>query len=395
MSTFLKQKFVVAAIVMVTAVLMIFGLAMMGSVLGAKPKELPLALAVLDQPADLPTGGQLAVGEMVKDRVTGLKELPVKWHLAGSEEEVQAMMDRQEVYGALVLPADFSAGVMSLGSPEPKPAAVKLYVNEGMSSQGVTAARTILQQMALTMKTELTGTVLTLAEQRVEQVPIGSVRALLQPFETEEVGVHPVGANNAGGTAPNLLTQIMWIGSMIMSVFFFLAARAAREEGGAWGVVGGQIFVGLVLTAGASGLLVWMAVSWYGMEMADPAAVWLFLWLSASAFFLMQTALFNWIGFPAIALLVMLLFFSLPILNVAPEFLPQATRDLLYSWTPFRYVADGLRSLMYYGGEFGMGLPYTVLWSIAGVGLAVVLASALRRGRARAEATAPVSAQSV
>ena len=360
---------------------MVFGLAMMGLVAGAKPKELPLALTVLDQPASLPAGGSLAVGDMVKIRITGLKELPVKWHLAETQEDALGMMDRQEVYGALVVPADFSAKVLSLASMEPQPAAVKLYINEGMSLQGVTAARTLLQQIALTMKTELAATVLTMAEQRVSELPAPVVRSLLQPFEIEEVTVHPVGTNNAGGTAPNLLTQIMWIGSMLMSVFLFLAAQEARREGRAWGVVGAQTLTGVIIAAGASGLLVWMAVSWYGMEMADSLRIWLFLWLVASSFFLLQSALLNWIGFPVVVVFVLILFFSMPILNIAPEFLPQAARDFLYSWTPLRYAADGLRSLMYYSGQYGMRLPCTVLSCLAGAGLAAMLASGLRRGK--------------
>ncbi|MGG1314381.1 hypothetical protein [Cohnella laeviribosi] len=174
---------------------------------------------------------------------------------------------------------------------------------------------------------------------------------------------------------------------------FFLAAKAARRAGGKWGAVTGQAITGLVLSAGASGFLVWMAVSWYGMEMKDVTGVWLFLWLTASAFFLMQSALFNWLGIPAVAILVLLLFFSLPILNLAPEFMPQATQEWLYSWTPFRYVASGLRNLMYFGGEHGMGLPYTVLWSIAGVSLAVVLASGLRKEPKSEVAAAPAHVQ--
>lgn len=106
----------------------------------------------------------------------------------------------------------------------------------------------------------------------------------------------------------------------------------------------------------------------------------------------LQTALLNWIGFPAMALLVLLLFFSMPLLNVAPEFMPQATQDWLYSWTPFRYAASGVRNLMYFGGEHGMSLPYGVMWGIAGGGLAAILASALRQPRPAASHAAPAPA---
>ncbi|WP_276356462.1 YhgE/Pip domain-containing protein [Cohnella caldifontis] len=395
MSVFFRQKFVRIAVGAALAVLMIFGLAMMGSVLGAKPKALPVVLAVLDQPADLPGGGQLAVGKMVQEKVEGLAQLPVKWIRADSEEAALAALDRQEAYGALVIPADFSAGVMSLAGPEPKTAKVKLYMNEGMNAQGVSAVRTILQQVAQNVGTELSKQALQMVGQQTEQIPVGKVQALLAPFQVEEASVHAVGSGNGNGSAPVMLTQIAWMGSLIMSVFLFLAGQGARRAGGAWGAAAGQTIAGLALAAGVSGFLVWMAHSWYGMEMADIGAVWLFLWLAAAAFFLMQSALFNWLGIPAVALLVLLLFFSLPILSLAPEFLPQVTQDWLYSWTPFRYVASGLRSLMYFGGDSGMSLPYGVLWGIAGVSLVVLLASALRPDKARVAKTAELAAATV
>jgi uncharacterized phage infection (PIP) family protein YhgE len=351
-------------------------------------------LAVLDQPADLPGGGQLAVGQTVRERIEGLSELPVKWIRAGSEEETLAALDRQEAYGALVIPADFSAGVLSLAGAEPNPAQVKLYVNEGMNAQGVSAVKTMLQQIVQNIRGELSSQALQMAGQQSGQIPAGKAQALLSPFQLEEVTVHAVGAGNGSGSAPVMLTQITWMGSLITSVFLFLAGKFARRAGKAWGVAAAQTVTGLAMMAAASGFLVWMAHSWYGMDLADIGAVWLFLWLTASAFFLIQSALFNWLGVPAVALLVLLLFFSLPVLNLAPEFLPQTTQDWLYSWTPFRYAVSGLRSLLYFGGDSGMDLPYGVLWGIAGASLLVLLASALRPSKAPSAkaAAAPASA---
>lgn len=49
----LKQKMTWLAVAIVLVVLIVFELAMRGSVLGSKSKELPVALVVLDQPAEL------------------------------------------------------------------------------------------------------------------------------------------------------------------------------------------------------------------------------------------------------------------------------------------------------------------------------------------------------
>lgn len=58
----LTQKMMWLGLVLVLIVLTVVGVAMMGSVLGSKPKELPVALVILDQPAELSTGGTFAEG---------------------------------------------------------------------------------------------------------------------------------------------------------------------------------------------------------------------------------------------------------------------------------------------------------------------------------------------
>ena len=62
---FLKQNMLWIGALVVILALSVFGVAMMGSIAGAKPKS-PVALVVLDQPAELPNGEPLAVGDMMK-----------------------------------------------------------------------------------------------------------------------------------------------------------------------------------------------------------------------------------------------------------------------------------------------------------------------------------------
>jgi len=387
----LKQKILWIGGAAVFVALIIFGLAMMGSVLGAKAKALPVALVVLDQPLDLPTGEKIALGELVKQKVTELDQLPINWITMDSESDVQVELEAQNVYGALIIPADFSRGVLSIQSPSPVPSTIKQYLNEGMNSQAASAVKTMLNQMMDMMQSEISQNLLSQIGEQAEQLPIHTAKALLTPFHIEEIVVHAVGSNNGNGTAPNILTQVIWIGSLICSIFLFLAVRNCRQTTDRrFAVVAVQLIVGLVLTAAASGFTVWMANTWYGMHISNPLHVWLFLWLVAAAFFLLQSALLSWIGFPAIGLLVLLLFFSLPLLNMAPEFMSQTTQDWLYSWTPLRYAAAGLRTIMYYGGE-GMSLAYRVMWWIAAVAAVVLLASSARKEKTDKQKTGLLS----
>jgi YhgE/Pip-like protein len=379
-----KQKIVWAGTAVIMIILIVFGAAMMGSVLGAKPKDIPVALVVLDQPVNLPTGEALAAGEMLRLKLTSNEQLPVSWKLVGSEEEARAGMNERKYYGALILPADLSRGVASLAGPAPQPATVKIIGNEGMSPQAASVVKQGLGQGMRLASAELTKMMLEKLGQQTKQLPAAAVQALLSPIHVQEQTVHPVGVNNASGNAPGLLTQLMWLGSLAATAVLFIAGNAAIKAGsGRWQVIVSQLAAGVVIVAGASGFLIWMAHSWYGMELAQAADTWLILWLAGMAFFLLQSALLNWVGFPAMAVLVLLMFFSMPLLNMPPEFLPEMTQVWIYSWTPFRFVASGLREVMYYGGLKAASTNAAVLWGIGAAFLALLLASGLKRAKRR------------
>lgn len=379
---FMKQKRLWIGIVAVFVVLTVFGAAMMGSILSAKPKDLPVAIVVLDEKVELPSGGTLEVGGMVREKLLANTQLPVVWQVVGSEAEVRAGLEEQQYYGALVLPANLSSGMLSLASPAPKPATVKIIVNEGMNTQASAAVKQILGTVMKGVSLELSTQMMGMAGQQSEQIPLAAAQALLSPINVVEETVHAAGANNASGNAPGMLTQILWIGSLVTGLVLFMMTQQAVAKGARrWSVILSQTVVGLLVIAAVSGFLVWMASSWYGMELAHAVDTWLFLWLAGSAFFLLQSSLLNWIGFPAMGILVLLMFFSMPVLNMAPEFLSQATQDWLYSWTPLKFVSAGLREVMYFGGIDAGSSNVAVLWGIAGAFLVAVLASGVKKGK--------------
>lgn len=385
-----KQKLLWIGIIIVMVVLIVFGAAMMGSVLGTKPKELPVALVVLDKPAELPTGGALAVGEMIREKLTANTQLPLTWEIVESEEAARAGMDEHDYYGALVIPADLSSGLLSLASPTPKPATVQIIANDGMNAQAATVVKQVLGQAMKAVSLELSNQLLgQIGQQTGGQIPVATAQALLSPIVIQEESIHAVGVNNASGNAPGLLTQIMWMGSLVTGMILFLSIQKTVAAGARrWTVILSQTVAGVAIVGAASGFLVWMASSWYGMELAQTMDTWLYLWLGGAVFFLLQSMLLNWIGLPAMAILVLLMFFSMPVLNMAPEFLSQTTHDWIYSWTPLRFVSGGLREVMYYGGLDSVSTNASVLWIIGGAFLVLLLASSVKRASTKSTAAA-------
>lgn len=379
----LTQKMTWLGLALVLIVLTVFGVAMMGSVVGSKPKEIPVALVVLDQPAELPTGGLMTVGDMIREKLVSDPAMPLVWHIVDSEETAREGMDKREYYGAMVIPADLSSGLLSLATPSPIHPNVKIIANEGMNSQASLVVRQGMRQAMQMINEELFQSLLEQIGQQTEHIPVESAAALMTPVTVQEETVHPPGVNNASGNAPGLLIQILWIGSLVAGIMLFLASRKAVAAGSRrWAVSALQAIGGLVIVGIASGFTVWMASSWYGMELANARETGLFLWLAGSAFFLLQSSLLNWIGFRAMPLLVLLMFFSMPLLNMAPEFLSQTTRVWIYSWTPLQFAAEGLREVMYFGGLDAAGSNAFVLWGVAAGFLLLLLASGLKAGRA-------------
>lgn len=378
----LKQKLTWLGVAIVLVVLIVFGLAMMGSVLGSKPKELPVALVVLDQPTELATGETFAVGEIIQETLGSNPALPFVWHVVDSEEKAREGMDKRDFYGAVVLPVDLSTGLLSLATSSPIHPNVKLITNEGMSAQASTVVTQALGQALKMINEELSQQLLGQIGQQKEHIPVETAKAFMAPMNVQEEVMHSPGVNNAAGNAPALLTQIMWIGSLVTGIVLFLAGkRVVDADSRRWTVSALQAIVGLVIVSFSSGFTIWMATSWYGMEMADAGATWLFLWLVGSAFFLLQSSLLNWIGFRAMPLLVLLMFFSIPLLNMAPEFLSHTTRDWIYSWTPLRFAAGGLREVMYFGGLDAASSNTSVLWGVFVGFLVLLLASGFKVGR--------------
>ncbi|SET86958.1 YhgE/Pip domain-containing protein [Paenibacillus sp. NFR01] len=379
-----KQKILWAGVAIVLVVLMVFGLAMMGSVISAKPKNIPVVLVNADQPVQLPGGQALAVGELIQKQLTTNDKLPLQWSVANSEAEARSGLDDGTYYGALILPADLSGGIASLSGTEPKPATVTVISNDGLNVQAATAVKQGLDQAMRMVNAQMSAALLgQIGKTSGGVIPVTAAQALLAPIQVADESVHPVGLNNASGNAPGLVTQIMWMGSLASALVLFQAGRNAAKAGSSRMVsVAVQALAGTVITGLAAGFIVWMASGWYGMEILNQTDVWLVLWLAGLMFFLLQSALLNWLGMSALPLLILLMFFSMPLLNMAPEFLSNVSHDWLYSWTPLRFAALGLRKTMYFGGLDAASESTAVLWAIGGACLLTLLAAGFKKGKA-------------
>jgi len=186
--------------------------------------------------------------------------------------------------------------------------------------------------------------------------------AIGNPVRADVTEAQPVGPDSGNGQSPFFLAFLANLsGLMGAAVVFFvvrgaadaLAARGGRRpsNSGLWTV---RLFVGLVYAALIAGVELWVAFGLLGVEHeAGTAQVYAFLAFSvaaAVAVTMLLTVALGPAGIGISAILTVLLGLVSSGGNAPLEALPpfyQAYAD----WLPLRYVIDGLRSLLFYGGS--------------------------------------------
>ncbi|SFW90873.1 hypothetical protein [Amycolatopsis australiensis] len=236
----------------------------------------------------------LAAPPEVAQRVTAHGGGQLGWTVA-SPSEARQLLEDKKVYAVLELGPGPSATVVTSGAVNP--------------------AGTQVAQQALT----------------------GAAAALAGPPKQEVL--HPVSL--AGRTAPLAASALAWIGALAGGLALTQLAKRAGRTIGAGARFAQVVGVGVLVTAVVAGFFaLWDAT------LPLDAGVLGFVFLAATAFAAVQAGLLRLLGLRAMAVLGPLYLVAPAVAGQVPELLNPAYRALLWSWTPFRFSAEGLRSLL-------------------------------------------------
>ncbi|GAB2985630.1 ABC transporter permease [Saccharothrix stipae] len=250
----------------------------------------------------------------VADKLAGGDVAEVSWRVT-TPGEARELLSRQEVYGVLEL-APGGATVVLSGAVNPS------------------------------------GT------QVAQQVLGGVAQGAGMPVQV--VTLHPASA--AGRTAPLAASALLWIAGLVAGAAFVLLARKPTAVGRLAGVATTTV-LGVAVVAGFFTL--WDSSLPLGWDVLA------YLALVGVAFALVQGALLRLLGIRAMAVLGPLYLIAPAVAGQVPELLDPAYRALLWSWTPFRFSAEGLRALLHGGSP--SSAQVWVFVALAAVGLAVLL----------------------
>lgn len=334
-------------------VAIVLGLLTLGVPATASPHGLPLAVAV-------PEGAAGQALSPVLARLTEQGGEAVAWR-ATSPQQAAELLDDKEVYGVLELAPPVPGGRF----------APTVVVSGALNSAGTQAA----QQILVTAGQGI-------AEAVAAQVPG------VTPGQVTTRTVHPT--STAAKALPLSASALLWLATLVASI----AVVAVSMRGGHKPST--RTRLAAVGTATVLGPAVVLGFAWlWDSGISVPASAIAFLVLVAAAFALIQGAVLRLLGLFGIAILAPLYLMAPAVAALPGELVQPAYKVALWSWTPFRFSTETLRSLLYLDGSApDVATGVIVFASLAVVGLVVVLWPS-RRGTDGPEAPNPSPAGSM
>ncbi len=302
----------------------VLGLLTFGAQATVAPDHLPLAVATPDNPQLRQVAGQIASqgGDAVEWQVT-------------DPAHARDLLDDKKIYGILELNEGPAITIVTSGAVNPQGTQVAQQVMTG-AAQGLMGA---LAQRQPNLK--------------------------ITPPHLETV--HPV--STAGRVAPLAASALLWIGGLVgaMAFGFLVVRRGMRPSALA------RLTLVVSISVLAVGAVIGLMRLWDSSLNISTQVVG-YLVLVAVAFSAVQGALLRLLRLRAAVILGPMYLLAPAVAGTVPEMLNPTYRAVLWSWTPFRFSTEGLRSLM-------LGTPdapdvrngIVVLSAMAVVGLVVLL----------------------
>jgi hypothetical protein len=274
-----------------------------------------------------------------------------------------------------------------LQSELPEQAVIQIYLNEGYNTTVATTAETMLQkiiaQLSSTVSDQMTVQLTQVAEQMKAQAGDNAQLAqMISPVQPEMVKLlaNPITfemekVNPAGDLAsvPMGLFTAVWMSSLLGAMLFYMAGNFKKEP-----TLGEQRknqaiqFMMPIIYSVFAGYAITLIATWIlGYEFASFNAVALTLTIAVLGFVYLVLALLKLVGIPIVPVFAILMFFGLPLLQMAPEMIPTFYRDFVLPWLPMRFLIDALKEVVFFGNP--VINSYTMVLIYIAVASAIVL----------------------
>ncbi|HDC7534811.1 TPA: YhgE/Pip domain-containing protein [Staphylococcus aureus] len=378
-----KNKLLWIAPIATMIILVIFSLAFYPAY-NPKPKDLLIGILNEDKGTTI-QDKNVNIGKKLEDKLLDSDSNKIKWVKVDSEKDLEKDLKDQKIFGVAIIDKDFSKDAMSktqkvvmdskkeemqqkvasgeippqvvqqmkqkMGNQqvEVKQAKFKTIVSEGSSLQGSQIASAVLTGMGDNINAQITKQSLeTLTSQNVK-VNAADINGLTNPVKVDNEKLNKVKDHQAGGNAPFLMFMPIWIGSIVTSILLFFAFRTSNNIVVQHRIIAsiGQMIFAVVAAFAGSFVYIYFMQGVQGFDFDHPNRVAIFVALAILGFVGLILGVMVWLGMKSIPIFFILMFFSMQLVTLPKQMLPESYQKYVYDWNPFTHYATSVRELLY------------------------------------------------
>lgn len=378
-----KNKLLWIAPIATMIILVIFSLAFYPAY-NPKPKDLPIGILNEDKGKTI-QDKNVNIGKKLEDKLLDSDSNKIKWVKVDSEKDLEKDLKDQKIFGVAIIDKDFSKDAMSktqkvvmdskkeemqqkvasgeippqvvqqmkqkMGNQqvEVKQAKFKTIVSEGSSLQGSQIASAVLTGMGDNINAQITKQSLeTLTSQNVK-VNAADINGLTNPVKVDNEKLNKVKDHQAGGNAPFLMFMPIWIGSIVTSILLFFAFRTSNNIVVQHRIIAsiGQMIFAVVAAFAGSFVYIYFMQGVQGFDFDHPNRIAIFVALAILGFVGLILGVMVWLGMKSIPIFFILMFFSMQLVTLPKQMLPESYQKYVYDWNPFTHYATSVRELLY------------------------------------------------
>ncbi|EML1421329.1 YhgE/Pip domain-containing protein [Staphylococcus aureus] len=378
-----KNKLLWIAPIATMIILVIFSLAFYPAY-NPKPKDLPIGILNEDKGTTI-QDKNINIGKKLEDKLLDSDSNKIKWVKVDSEKDLEKDLKDQKIFGVAIIDKDFSKDAMSktqkvvmdskkeemqqkvasgeippqvvqqmkqkMGNQqvEVKQAKFKTIVSEGSSLQGSQIASAVLTGMGDNINAQITKQSLeTLTSQNVK-VNAADINGLTNPVKVDNEKLNKVKDHQAGGNAPFLMFMPIWIGSIVTSVLLFFAFRTSNNIVVQHRIIAsiGQMIFAVVAAFAGSFVYIYFMQGVQGFDFDHPNRIAIFVAFAILGFVGLILGVMVWLGMKSVPIFFILMFFSMQLVTLPKQMLPESYQKYVYDWNPFTHYATSVRELLY------------------------------------------------
>ncbi|HHA0826315.1 TPA: YhgE/Pip domain-containing protein [Staphylococcus aureus] len=378
-----KNKLLWIAPIATMIILVIFSLAFYPAY-NPKPKDLPIGILNEDKGTTI-QDKNVNIGKKLEDKLLDSDSNKIKWVKVDSEKDLEKDLKDQKIFGVAIIDKDFSKDAMSktqkvvmdskkeemqqkvasgeippqvvqqmkqkMGNQqvEVKQAKFKTIVSEGSSLQGSQIASAVLTGMGDNINGQITKQSLeTLTSQNVK-VNAADINGLTNPVKVDNEKLNKVKDHQAGGNAPFLMFMPIWIGSIVTSILLFFAFRTSNNIVVQHRIIAsiGQMIFAVVAAFAGSFVYIYFMQGVQGFDFDHPNRIAIFVAFAILGFVGLILGVMVWLGMKSVPIFFILMFFSMQLVTLPKQMLPESYQKYVYDWNPFTHYATSVRELLY------------------------------------------------